>query len=344
VTYPPIHVRAAFRFVTVLLSALALGAPLRAQIVSVLDFNLSAGHSYVLGLERRGGTSILFSTTAEVYEAQVYSGSPMILTKLLVASDFMEGIEANSSVASNPLDNNRLFYTNISAFTPAVTGILIAPPNTITVTPLPTSTGPGTITFDSAGALYYFQGNQGVQKMAAGNYGTSVLSFGNSGPGALASQSYGLAVANNVVYALDLPNHRIARFDAGTGGYLGAFAVTGDHADSVITVSSNGRLYLSTGNGGGNIYNATTGATLDTFQATSSTFNGNGRDALLLDDASGYLYTFDAATGAHVFHDAALTAIPEPATYAVIVGACTLGVAGWRSRKKRLAGFVPEAK
>jgi hypothetical protein len=308
-----------------LLLVFAFAAPLRAQIVSVTDFDAPVGHSYVIGIDGRtvpGGATTLLITNSEVYETPVASSGIPVYSKILVGSDWVENPDTTSSVVVDRTNNNLLLYTNLVGFAPATTSVLIPLPNTISVFPTasPSGSALGTLAMDSAGALYLFNGSAGVQKLAYNSYSSPLFTFGTSGAGLLTTQSYGLAVTSNVAYALDLANHRIARYDASNGNYLSAFAVTGDEANSRIAVSGSGRLYLTTGNGGGNIYDATTGATINTFAATTGTLDtsntngfGAGRDALFLDDTTGYLYTFDAATGMHIFNDpAAISAIPEP--------------------------------
>lgn len=329
------------------LFAVGLLVPLRGQLVSVEDVRMPQGASYVIGIELRS-SDLLLTTVAEIYSGVTAGSSLGIFNKILVASDFVDNLDPSSTVILDPVDlGNGLLYSSIVAFEPATTSLTILSPHATTVYPFPSLTATnGAIASDSAGALYaYFNNGGGIQKFDYQNANTTspLYTTATSGAGALTNPSYGLKVVNNVIYALDPGNEQVLRYDAGTGNYLGKFAVTGARTVSDIAVSDNGRLYLTNGNGGGTIYDAVTGATLGTFVAAADVNVGGasaykGRDSIVLDETNGVFYAEDILTGVHVFSDPALlVAIPEPATVAAILGVLALGVAGARRTRARPA-------
>jgi hypothetical protein len=345
---------AARRCILILTGCLLAVAPaLRGQIMSVSDpqFTISGNPfdaSEVMEIDRRGanGLWVLADSSTRLY-AGSFPGSRNLPDYHLYAvpSDFVAGLELSLGPTSavDPLNPSLRLFASYVGFTPTITVFPIDPPNAYQTFLMGSpSDNPGTVTFSSNGSLYYFQDGQGIRKLdyAGRNAAThtmgTLMTFGTSGAGALTSSSFGLVATNDAVYALDLPNNRVVRFDSGTGAYLGDFAVTGAHADSDLAVSANGRAYVSNGNGGGTIYDAVTGAVLDTFLASSTDTGNTGRDVLYLDEEYGYLYTFDQATGFHVFYDpASISAVPEPSTTVAALAGVALLAAAWRRREAR---------
>src|SRR5204863_6482543 len=104
-------------------------------------------------------------------------------------------------------------------------------------------------------------------------------------------------------------NNRVVGFDTATGDYLGSIPLTGTTATTALAVSDTGRVYTANGNGGGAVYDAVTGALLDTFSSSTVNPSPAGNTSILL-DGRGYIYLYDAATGMHVFSDPASAIAP----------------------------------
>ena len=313
----------------ILFAAFCLGGSLQAQpvsqagihqtsrhhLLSSLDIPMPPGLDYVLGLHLASAPASLaesvlsLSTTSEVYSLTI---ARPFFVKVLRSDDWVEGIEETSSVISDPVHPDTAFlYSTFFAFAPAVVSVAIAPPNRIVAHPIPDTTVRGLLAGDSFGALYvYCPDGSGIRKFEYqnSNFTSPVFTTATSGPGAVTNASRGFAVARGVIYLLDPARQTVFRYDANTGKHLGHFGVTGAKGASAIAVSDFGRLYLTTGNGGGNIYRAPTGAPLGTFaaRANANAATYQGIDGIVIDNLNGIFYAADVATGVHVFHDPAL--------------------------------------
>ena len=155
------------------------------------------------------------------------------------------------------------------------------------------------------------------------------LSFGSQGP----MLSFG---ADNVLYAFDNDNNRVLRFSA-EGSYLNSYDVAADGRS--FGVSASGQLFVATGSEDhihdGFIYDAVTGASLGSFDLPEDWDPGLTTlsigsltfidDQLFVINPNGtHIYSFDIS---------GVSAIPEPSTYAAILGSSALGLALWRVRR-----------
>jgi len=162
------------------------------------------------------------------------------------------------------------------------------------------------------GAFYSVAANGAVTQIYSITGGTSAGEFSFD----TRYHAYG---PNGLLYALDYGNNRVQMLDPGA-----AFAAVGQFtlqagvttANLQFAIGATGDLYFGDGLGGGSAY-AADGTFLDAFalpgSVTGAAFTGN---PYLSTDAGGGVYVFDT-TG---FHQYAVSAIPEPSTYAALLG------------------------
>jgi hypothetical protein len=172
--------------------------------------------------------------------------------------------------------------------------------------------------FDSY-ALYAINANNGTSTeiVATNTYvtGASVL---EAGPGGVL---YTLGQAVGAEGSCTAGQWCVIGIDPHNGALLSGFALPFDASTSALTVGSDGRFYLATGNGQGYIYSGS-GTELDVLSSSIVNAEVNGGDTLLTLDGSGsYLYLNDAATGLHVF-DVKVT--PEPGEAGMIAAGAAL--------------------
>jgi uncharacterized repeat protein (TIGR01451 family)/fimbrial isopeptide formation D2 family protein len=291
-------------------------------IIAVSDFNPAPGHGFLIGLieglqgiANPAGRLVCLGTTDDVHCAPVYAGSGLSFIKVLSVNPPISLINETSLVALHPQDPKKLLFTENSFFGAKITTYAVATPPTVTSvvidgTDPSNPTLPAGLALDPSGAMYAFTVT-GVAKYADNSTGVRSLTMGGSGsgPGQLSIPGGALAVSTGgILYTLDPGNNRIVRFDTVTGNYLGSIPLTGPTATTALAVSANGRLYTANGLGGGTVYDAVSGALLDTFNALAVNpeppFPSNGITSLLL-DGRGYVYLYDEATGMHVFSDPA---------------------------------------
>jgi hypothetical protein len=154
-------------------------------------------------------------------------------------------------------------------------------------------------------------------------------------------QSYG---QDGLLHVLDYGHSRMASFDpdnafAPVGGFDLNTSPGITTANVQFGIGLNGSFYLADGLGGGSYYNAA-----GVFQGTFALPGGAVADSYtgasyVSTDSAGRVYVFDSATGIHQFQDTAITAVPEPATYAA-------GIAGLLGtiiflRRRRLLNAMP---
>ncbi len=293
---------------------LLMGATLHAQtIVSVADFSPPPSHSFVIGLVSPVASGKIFLVTVDdVFSASVYAGSslsfPLLVNKLPA---YVNGVDPTSLVAAHPQDATKLLFTNVpdTTFEPTLTTLSIVIPTAPVATgvSIDDSQMPVGLALDPAAAVYAFT-TTGVAKYANTSTGTRSFTMGASGSGAGQLSIPGGAAAvgpGGILYALDPGNNRVVGFDTATGAYLGNIPLTGTTATTALAVSDTGRVYTANGNGGGTVYDALTGAVLNTLVSAAGAAESPGGKTLILLDGRGYIYLYDAATGMHVFSDPA---------------------------------------
>jgi hypothetical protein len=151
---------------------------------------------------------------------------------------------------------------------------------------------------------------------------------------------------DGLLYVLDNPNgtYRIQSFDLSDGladadRLRGAFtvsaALTSGYAG--MAINSAGHLFIADGLGGGTAYDLA-GNHLDDFTFTGGgNPDTNGRNGMTgasflnLDDA-GNVFVYTPETGLQHYFDTSYSAsaIPEPSTYAALLGLGALALAAWR--------------
>jgi hypothetical protein len=304
-----------------LLAVGVLGASLsRATLISsVYDTTLPVlepGVSSIgLGL---AGSNILLFTTAFYYSSPLYSGGlnftpqpanfssliPLTLESVALV-DPADPSQFYFSAQHGPFSRNYKFMSN-----PVGT--------TFVVVPL-TDFAEG-IAIDSTGAEYLTgDGATGVLKFASPASGTPLFEFGTSGPGTLSTPTALAMGPDGLLYVLDTGNSRIASFDT-DGDFISEFSLLGGFSPDTLAIGSNGWLYTANGNGGGDIYDIYTGSVLGSFNSVGSNPTSNlSRTALLT--SGNNLYLLDQNTGLHVFD----TAVPEPATWTLMLAAAVAG-------------------
>jgi len=111
-------------------------------------------------------------------------------------------------------------------------------------------------------------------------------------------------------------------FDPATGNLVSDFAVPAALPNGAIAVSSTGQIYLSDGDGGGYAFDLA-GNLLDVLSPTSvNPYTLGGRSLIAL-DPNNDLYTFDTATGLHVF-DVSQVGAPEPGSVWLLIAGIAL--------------------
>ena len=295
---------------------LLTGATLHAQtIVPVADFSPPLAHAFIIGLVSPVASGKIFLVTVDdVWSAPDYAGSSLSFAPLVVKLPVhVNGVDPTSLVATHPQDATKLLFTNVpdTTFQPTLTTLSITTPLSPVATgvSIDDSEVPVGLALDPAGAMYLFT-STGAARYANSSTGLRSFTMGASGSGAgqLSIPGGALAVGpGGVFYALDPGNNRVARFGTTTGNYLGNIPLTGTTATTTLAVSATARLYTANGNGGGTVYNAVTGALIETFSSSVSNPDPPGvfGHTVLLLDGRGFLYIYDQATGMHVFSDPA---------------------------------------
>jgi DNA-binding beta-propeller fold protein YncE len=210
------------------------------------------------------------------------------------------------------------------------------------------------LAFDTAGNLFAANpGNQTIVKFAAGN-GSPVL-FATTGTNLNANGAYGLAVdsATNV-YAAIYNNNTIVSYDStgalrwtvGTGAGPRGLALNGD--GSILFVANSSANTITT-------YNTATGGSIGTYATSADGLLGpsglafSGGNLYVANGGNSTIEMFTAANTGTSFAAGgfpaylAVSAIPEPSTYAAIAGVAMLGFAGWRRRRQSLVAARPAA-
>jgi hypothetical protein len=125
----------------------------------------------------------------------------------------------------------------------------------------------------------------------------------------------GLAVSGNSLYVANQFNNTIGEYNASTGALINAsLGIAGLNQPTGLAVAGN-TLYVSQGNGTVGAYDTTTWA------------------AIGITPISGLSGPYGI-----VATDSAVSAVPEPSTYAAFAGLGVLGVATWRRRKRVVGG------
>lgn len=193
--------------------------------------------------------------------------------------------------------------------------------------------------FDSQGNLYS-AGNTSIMKYTPGGGGTAVT-FATP-----ADQPYGLAIdSNSNVYAALRNNNSIVSYNS--SGALN-WTTTLAAGSSPFGLAVNGStLYVS--NSAANtidMYSTVNGASLGNFANASDGLSGpyglafSGGTLYVANNGGNSINMFTAAHVGTSFGVSgnpafiAVSAVPEPSTYAAIAGAAMLGVAVWRRRRQ----------
>ncbi len=156
------------------------------------------------------------------------------------------------------------------------------------------------------------------------------LSFGGRGP----QLRFG---ADNVLYAMDTENSRVLRFSE-DGDFLNSFEIASDSQS--FEVSDSGFLFVATNSSenirDGYIYNALTGSFVGTFDLPEDydALSTQGRGAMTFYGDALFVVSPGGAQ-LHSYDVSGFTAIPEPSTYAALLGGGALGFACWRRRRPR---------
>jgi len=158
------------------------------------------------------------------------------------------------------------------------------------------------------------------------------LSFGSLAP----QLQFG---ADDVLYALDREHSRVLRFSE-DGDFLNSFEIAADSQS--FAVSDSGFLFVATNSAemvrDGYIYDALTGSLVGTFDLPEDhdELSTLGRGAMaFFGDA--LLVVSPGGAQLHSYDVSGFTAIPEPSTYAALLGAGALGFACWRRRRASVA-------
>jgi len=265
---------------------------------------LPVGHSPIIGLGIVG-SRVLLTTTVEAYETPHYPGG--VFAKVFDVSDVGVQLD-NDSFSLPPGLNPAVVYFTGGAFQQTLYTYKRSPPGQTGVALTGFTARPGGIAEDGTGAIYLSNvsaGTTGVAKFPDASTGTPTLIFGTVGSGAgelVAPRALAFG-PDGLLYVLDSGSNQIVSFTT-DGVHQRSFALTDAAEPTSIAISPTRRLYTANGNGGGNIYDLCTGASLGSFTA-SATFPeppGSGKTSLLL-DGQGYLYVYDVATGLHLFAD-----------------------------------------
>lgn len=154
---------------------------------------------------------------------------------------------------------------------------------------------------------------------------------------------------DGLLYVLDNPNgtYRVQSFDLSDGladadrlrsSFTVAASLTSGYAG--MAINSAGHLFIADGLGGGTAYDLA-GNHLDDFTFTGGgNPDTNGRNGwtgasyLNLDDA-GNVFVYTPETGLQHYFDTSYSAsaVPEPSTYAALIGACALAFVALRRRR-----------
>ena len=156
---------------------------------------------------------------------------------------------------------------------------------------------------DASGAVYVSDVSaQAIRKYADTSVGTVLSTFGTSGEGTLTSPTALALGPDGLLYVLDTGSNRLVRFDA-NGDYQGQIPLVGTTDPGALAVDPSGRVYTANGQGGGTIYDSSTGEAVGTVTPASSSPDPSGGvfGGPHLAVSGAYLYLHDDATGLHVY-------------------------------------------
>lgn len=270
----------------------------------VYSFALPLGHPYILGLGTDEENLFLF--TVQTYYASPFEvGGSMGFEKAPIdLVDLNIRLMAESLGAFNPLDTNEAIFTGGLGFTVFLYNFQLSPPAQSNVSLLEhVSKKPSGLAVAGDGAVFFSAGTtgettgEGIFKFPSPDGGTPVLNFGTSGSGKLNTPKALSFGPDGMLYVLDTGDGRVVSFNS-EGEYQSAFDLVGEAMDSALAIDEGGLLYTMNGQGGGDIYDTSTGAHIGTIANTNDVGVGVGKASLLYTD--GYLYA-TTGTGANVY-------------------------------------------
>jgi hypothetical protein len=313
---------------------------LSAQPVYVRDIALPVGHNPILRTDAVIQDRQYLTTTSQVYYRDVRSLS----TWTLALSQFGTDISAQlgSEVAGPASSGGDLFMTGARLALYDLNLTTLSLQASVTVTGVQPSIG---LSVNQGLSLAMLSGDRIFSINLANGGAAAALTTAGTGLGHLyQAQAGGMTFGpNGLVYVLDNPandHFRIQSFSFIDGSVQSTFNIAAGllpTGPAGMAISPSGRIYIGDGVGGGLAYDLL-GNSLGAFSPPapdpSNPFNpGTGGVSYVSVDTVGGIYVYDRNSGLHQYAD--ISAIPEPTTYAAILGVCAFGVVGSRWRKKR---------
>lgn len=162
----------------------------------------------------------------------------------------------------------------------------------------------------------------------------------------------GLAATESVLYVSSVSGNTVTAFNSADGSLLGSFSeITGLSGPMGLALSGSSLFVANQGNGTIGKYDSATGSVInaafisglnDALPTGLATYGNSlyitNQDGTVreYDLTSGAVISASLFTGLNQGYGIAVSAIPEPSTYAAIAGALMLGVVAWRRRMARI--------
>lgn len=167
------------------------------------------------------------------------------------------------------------------------------------------------------------------------------------------SNPSGLAATDSVLYVSSVSGGTVTAFNTADGSILGSFSgISGLSGPMGLAVAGSSLFVANQGDGTIGKYDSATGSVIDAdfisgLAAAQPTGLATFGNSLYITNQDGTVREYDLTSGAVINaslfsglnqgYGIAVSAIPEPSTYAAIAGALMLGVVAWRRRTARVA-------